>query len=120
MLMFFLTTLGEWLEANAVALTVAVFSWLSSAAALIWVLSQIAATSKANGVKIDKLAKDLEDHADDLDKHKTDQSIHTTFEFRQSVQARFDRLQDEMTIGHGAIEAKIDRMTDRLLNNNHR
>lgn len=112
--MLFLTTFGEWLETNAVGIIVATVSWILSAIGLVWYVSQAVAFSKANGEKLEKLAKSFEDHADDFDKHKTDSSVHTTFEFRQHVQSKFDRLEDEMKSGHERIELKIDRISERL------
>jgi hypothetical protein len=112
---FILTTLGEWLENNAVSLAVAVFSWLTSAGALVWALSQISASSKANGEKLEDLAAAFEHHAKDFDKHKTDANVHTTFEFRQSIGGRLDRLEDEVKNGHERIESKIDRWAERIM-----
>lgn len=115
MAIFILTTLSEWLEINAVALAVAVVSWLTSAGALVWVLSQISASSKANDKKLEHLSKKFDGHAEDFDRHKSDSSVHTTFEFRQSVGGRLDRIEDEMKNGHERIEAKIDRWAEKMM-----
>lgn len=110
-----LTTFGEWIEANAVAIIGSILGWILSAAGILWYVSQAVSYSKANGEKLKELAKAFEDHADDFDKHKSDASIHTTFEFRQHVQSKFDRIEDEIKTGHERIENKIDRWAERIM-----
>jgi len=116
---FLLITFAEWLEANVFIVLMAGFTWLTSLGGLIWYLrgelSSIKATGQANGEKVEALGKQFADHADDLDAHVRDGNMHTTFEYRQSVQAQFLEIKKDMHEGHNRIENKLDRLVDRLI-----
>jgi len=116
MKLLLLSTLGEWLEANLLGLIVAIVGWLSSAAVLIWKLSQVVASIKETDNKVESLAKAFAEQGDDLYGHTADSSVHTTFEQRQAINARFDKIETSMTNGHNRIENKIDRLSERLMN----
>ena len=113
--MMYLTTFGEWMETNALAIVGMVVGWLISLGGLIWYLSGIAASTKSNGEKVDALAKSFSDHEDNFRAHESDTNVHSNFEYRQSVNARFAELKHEMTDGHNRIENKIDKLIDRLI-----
>ena len=115
MKLLLLTTVGEWLETNLLGLIIALVGWLSSAAVLIWKLSGIASQIQTSNDKMEALALAFKEHEDSFDIHKTDSTVHTTFEFRQSVNGRLDRLEDTVKEGHLAIEAKIDRWAEKML-----
>ncbi len=107
-------TLGEWVEANLVSIATVLVAWLSSAAVLVWKLSQIVAGNKETANKVDSLTKAFAEHSEELYSHTTDSNVHTTFEQRQAINARFDRIEHTMTDGHNRIETKIDRLYERM------
>lgn len=109
--MFLFTTFGEWLETNALGIIIAVVSWFGTVAAIAWKMSDIASTARSSKIAADDLREDF-------DSHKLDASVHTTFEFRQSVNSRLDRIEDEVKGGHDRIEAKIDRWAERIMAKN--
>lgn len=106
----------EWLANNIVGMVLGAAGWLSTIMVVIWKLSGIAATSRSNGERMEALAKAFKEHEDDFDRHTSDASVHTTFEQRMAINARFDRIESSIERGHANIESKIDRMTERLLN----
>ena len=113
----------EWIAQNIVGIIVTIVGWfvgMATTVALVsWKisreLSSISASSHANGDKMEALAKALEQHETDFDMHIRDGSVHTTLEQRQAINARFDRIENSIQTGHATIEAKIDRVMDRLL-----
>ena len=107
-------TLGEWIEANIISIVTVIAGWMSSAAVLVWKLSQIVAGNKETANKVDSLTKAFAEHSEDLYSHTADSSVHTTFEQRQAINARFDRIETAMTDGHNRIEIKLDRLNERL------
>jgi flagellar basal body-associated protein FliL len=115
----YLTTFGEWVEGNILVIIALVVGWListlSTVATVSWFISGIAANTKSNGEKVEALAKQFEHHVNEMDDHRQDSNLHTTFEYRQSVNARFDKIERGMTDGHNRIENKIDRLIDRLI-----
>ncbi len=110
-----LTTFGEWFETNVLTIVSLLAGWLITAGGLIWKLSGIAADTKSNGVKVEALAKAFEDHEDNFRAHESDTNVHSNFEYRQSVNARFAEIKHEMADGHNRIENKIDKLIDRLI-----
>ena len=65
--------------------------------------------------KVDNLERDFRSYADDLYEHTSDANVHTTFEYRQSVNARFDKIEATITHGHNILENKIDKLIDWAL-----
>lgn len=112
---FLLFTLGEYLEANLISIITIVGGWIASAVTLVWKLSQIVAGNKETANKVDSLTKAFAEHSEDLYSHTGDASVHTTFEQRQAINARFAELKHEMVDGHNRIENKIDKVIDRLM-----
>lgn len=112
-------TIGEWLEQNALGIIVAIIGWVSSAAVLIWKLSRVVQSSEETAEKVDALTQAFEEHRDDLHTHIGDTNVHSNFEYRQSVAARFAELKHDVTEGHNRIhnriENKIDKLIDRLM-----
>lgn len=109
-LLFFLT-IGEWLEQNALGIIVAFVGWLSSAAVLIWNLSTLVRSSKETAEKVDRLTDAIDKQSDDLHSHVADTAVHTTFEQRQAINARFDRIES----GNDRIEDKLDSLIQRFI-----
>ncbi len=116
MKLLLLSTVGEWLEANLLGLVVALVGWLSSAAVLIWKLSQVVASIKETDNKVESLAEAFAKQGDDLYGHTADSTVHTTFEQRQAINARFDKIERTMENGYNRIENKIDRWAEKMLN----
>lgn len=117
--MMYLTTFGEWIEANGLAVLSMVAGWLISIGGLIWYLSgkfaRFESQSKVSNDKVEALAKAFSEHEDDFRSHAQDTDVHSNFEYRQSVNARFAEIKHEMTDGHNRIENKIDKLIDRLI-----
>lgn len=108
-------TIGEWLEQNALGIIVAIVGWVSSAVVLIWKLSRVVQSSEETAEKVDALTQAFDEHRDDLHTHIGDTNVHSNFEYRQSVAARFAELKHDITDGHNRIENKIDKLIDRLM-----
>lgn len=109
-----LFTLGEYIEANFISILTILGGWIASAVTLVWKLSQIVAGNKETANKVDSLTKAFAEHSEDLYSHTADSNVHTTFEQRQAINARFDRIEHTMTDGHNRIEIKIDRIYERM------
>lgn len=105
-----LFTLGEYIEANLISIITILAGWIASAATLVWKLSQIVAGNKETANKVDSLTKAFAEHSEDLYSHTADSNVHTTFEQRQAINARFGELKQELSDGHNRIENKIDRL----------
>lgn len=114
-----LFTVGEIVEQNIVTIVLAVIGWaitmLGAVFVMVWRMSQAVAASRNNGTMIEQLTNRFQAHEEDFDHHKSDDRVHTTFEYRQSVNARFDRIEDTMKEGHNRIENKIDAAMNALL-----
>lgn len=108
-------TIGEWLETNALGIIVAAVGWGTSAAVLIWKLSRVVRSSEETAKKVDALTQAFDEQRDDLHAHTMDSSVHTTFEQRQAINARFDKIESSMEAGHARIEAKLDRWAERIM-----
>ena len=108
------TTLGEWIEGNIIGIVSAAVTWASSVVVLVWKISQIVAGNKETANKVDSLTKAFAEHSEDLYSHTADSNVHTTFEQRQAINARFDRIEHTMNDGHNRIEIKIDRIYERI------
>ncbi len=114
-----LFTVGEWLQENAVTIIIAVVGWfvssIGAAAGVIWKISRLVAVSEATGNEVKGLAVRFERHENDLDEHVRDATVHTTFEQRQAIYARFDKIERDLTEGHNRIENKLDKLTDWMM-----
>lgn len=106
-------TLGEWFEANIVSIVVAVITWLITAGGMLWGLATLAASIRETSKKVDALTLSIQTHGDDLYDHAQDGNVHTTFEYRQSVNARFDRVEAQIHSGNTELSTKIDRLLER-------
>ncbi len=92
-----------------------VVGWFATVCVFIWKMSRIVEQSKANGEKMESLAKAFREHEMAFDGHASDGAIHTTFEYRQSINARLDKIETEVKDGHYRIDAKLDKLIDKLL-----
>ena len=108
-------TIGEWLEQNALGIIVAVVGWAATAGLLVWKLSRVVQSSEETAEKVDALTQAFDEHRDELHTHIGDTNVHSNFEYRQSVTARFAELKRDVTDGHNRIENKIDKLIDRLM-----
>lgn len=96
------------------AVVAMVLAWLASSGGLLWKISQAVAASEANGEKVEALAKAFAEHTDELDEHRRDNNVHTTFEQRQAIYSRLDKIENSVQDGHNRIENKIDRLTEMV------
>lgn len=87
-----LATFGEWLEANAWAIVVAVVGWLISMGGLVWKISKWAAISEETGHKVEALTLAFRNHENDLEGHVKDTNVHTTLEQRQAINFQLTEL----------------------------
>ena len=113
-----LATFGEWLGENAIAAIGVLITWLVSIAGLIWKISKWATLTEATGDKVEALKLSFERHEHDLDGHVKDSSVHTTFEQRQAINARFDKIEHSIIDGHNRIENKVDRVLELIFKSN--
>lgn len=110
-----LATFGEWLGENAIAAIGLLLTWLVSIAGLIWKISKWAAATEATVDKVQALTIAFEKHENDLDGHVKDGNVHTTREQRQAINARFDKIERDLSDGHNRIENKLDKLTDWMM-----
>lgn len=108
-------TIGEWLEQNALGIIVAIVGWAGTAGLLVWKLSRVVQSSEETAEKVDALTQAFEEHRDELHTHIGDTNVHSNFEYRQSVAARFAELKHDNAECHNRIENKIDKLIDRLM-----
>lgn len=107
-----LSAFGDWLELNALTIVLAVIGWVAPFAGLIWRLSQLSA-------KVDNVAAEQARLTATANGHIDNQNVHTTRDYRDSVEQRFDNIDkrfDEIKDAHNRMEGKIDRVLDIVIN----
>ena len=107
-----LSAFGDWVEVNGLALLIAVLGWAVTIGGFVWRLSQLSA-------KVDHVAVEQARLTALSNGHIDNQNVHTTRDYKDSVEHRFDAIDhrfDEIKEAHHRMESKIDRVLE-IVNN---